>query len=87
MSVVKSFDDKSVYEDVLPNAVFFEAPQYVDTDIAASARKYLCGKNYPGVNNPELLKVFRHGDTHADLSTMAKARLSSIYGIQKHPEA
>lgn len=66
MSVVKSFDDKSVCEDVLPNAVF-EASQYVDTDIAASVRKYLNGKIYSGANTPELKEVFKSGETHADV--------------------
>ena len=71
MSFVKSFDDKSIYEDVLPHAVF-EMPQYVDTDIAvlASLPKCVRGKIYPGANNPEELRTgFQEGDTHADLTS------------------
>ena len=78
MIVGKSFDQKCMYEDVLPHCVF-DKPQYVDTDIAASVRKHL-RRIYPDVNIPELLKVFRYGDTQADLMTMQKVRLSSIYG-------
>lgn len=65
MNVVKSFDDKSIYEDVLPHGVYPKY-QYVDTDIAASVRKCLCGK-YHEANDPELRKVFQEGDTHADI--------------------
>jgi hypothetical protein len=45
-----------------------------------SVRNSKYGKKYPVVNDPELRKVFQHGDTHADLLTMQKVRLSSIYG-------
>lgn len=76
----------SIYKNVLQHAVF-ETLQYVDTDIAESVRNCLHSKIYPGVNNPELRLVFQQGDTHADLKTMQKVRLSSIYGIQKRPEA
>ena len=80
MIIIKSFDDNSIYENVLPTAVFFDEPQYVDTDTAADVRNCLHSKSCPYVNIPELRKVFNHGKTHADMTTMPKVRLSSIYG-------
>lgn len=72
--ILISFDDKSEYENVLPNAVFFQKQQYVATDAEAAVWKRLRGKIHPGAHNPELREVLKSGDTHADLSTMPKVR-------------
>lgn len=77
---------KCLYENVLITMSFKRA----DTDsvtISSSLRERLCtalerlqGKVCPDVNYNDLLEIFHSGETHADLESMWKVRLSSIYG-------